>query len=639
VHFDVHMNETCTDVGRNLTHETVHRILDRVRPDYIQIDCKGHYGLASYPTRVGSPAPGFEQDPLRIWREATAERGVALYMHYSGVWDAQALRENPEWACWDADAKPDENHASLFGPYVRERLIPQLIELAEDYGVDGVWVDGDCWAVQVDYRPEALAAFREATGLERIPRDPAEEGFQAYLDFCREGFRRYLRTYVDAVHARCPGFQIASNWAFSSYMPEPVSAEVDFLSGDYSMINSIHTARLEARALTRQHENWDLMAWGFAGPTDPQAFTAKPAVQLMQEAAQVLAQGGGFQVYYRQKADTTIHDWQMEAMGRVAEFCRARQKACHRGRAIPQVAVLLGTEDFRLRVNRPFRYTPEWIAPVRGTLFALLDSGYAVELLGEHHLAGRLQEYPLVVLPQTRHLAPGFREELLAYVRGGGTLLVIGADAAAAFAGELDVTPHAGGAVEQAVRFLEADGRLAAYLGRYLPVDPGPRAEALGAARMDNDFQAERETVATVAELGRGRIAGIYADLGDSYAACRTAEMRTFLGSVARSLFAEPLVELRGEGRVDVACQRTAEGLLAVHLLNLNGPHGDRTVHTYDCIPPAGPLEVSIRLDAPPRAIRRVPGNRKRKFRYENGFATIELRRLEIHEILLVEEG
>ena len=49
------------------------------------------------------------------------------------------------------------------------------------------------------------------------------------------------------------------------------------------------------------------------------------AVQLEREAAVVLALGGGFQAYFQQKRDGSIHDERMPVMGEVAKFCRARQ--------------------------------------------------------------------------------------------------------------------------------------------------------------------------------------------------------------------------------------------------------------------------------------------------------------------------
>jgi hypothetical protein len=53
---------------------------------------------------------------LRVWREATARRGVALCMHYSGVWDSEAIRQHPDWAAVNADGKTNANATSFYGP-------------------------------------------------------------------------------------------------------------------------------------------------------------------------------------------------------------------------------------------------------------------------------------------------------------------------------------------------------------------------------------------------------------------------------------------------------------------------------------------------------------------------------------------
>ena len=65
-------------------------------------------------TKVGNPAPGFVGDPLRIWREVTARRGVALYMHYSGVWDSEAILRHPDWGAINADGKTNTNATSFW---------------------------------------------------------------------------------------------------------------------------------------------------------------------------------------------------------------------------------------------------------------------------------------------------------------------------------------------------------------------------------------------------------------------------------------------------------------------------------------------------------------------------------------------
>ena len=136
IHFDFHANSSDSGIGVNTTPEMIQEILDKVHPDYIQIDCKGHPGYSSYPTLVGNPAPGVTGDPLAVWREVTARNGVALYLHYSGVWDSRAVELHPEWAVKDKDGNPSKNNTSVFSPYVEKLMIPQFKELAGKYGVD-----------------------------------------------------------------------------------------------------------------------------------------------------------------------------------------------------------------------------------------------------------------------------------------------------------------------------------------------------------------------------------------------------------------------------------------------------------------------------------------------------------------------
>ncbi|MCZ7638718.1 MAG: hypothetical protein M5U12_23265 [Verrucomicrobia bacterium] len=170
------------------------------------------------------------------------------------MWDGEAVRRHPEWAVVKADGQRDDRMTSVFGPYVDQLLIPQLRELAGDYRADGVWVDGECWATVPDYGAAATAAFRAATGIEGIPRKPGEAHWIEWMDFHREAFRKYLRHYLAALKESHPDFEVASNWAFSDHMPEPVSADVAFLSGDFSPQNSLNSARFSARCLQNQGE-------------------------------------------------------------------------------------------------------------------------------------------------------------------------------------------------------------------------------------------------------------------------------------------------------------------------------------------------------------------------------------------------
>ena len=78
-------------------------------------------------------------------------------------------------------------------------------------------------------------------------------------------------------------------------------------------------------------------------------------------------------------------------------------------------------------------------------------------------------------------------------------------------------------------------------------------------------------------------------------------------------------------------------GRLHVHLVNTAGPHEDVDVYAFDEIPPVGPLDVALRLPAPPTRIVRQPAGEALPFTMRDGRAVVTLPRLEIHDVLVVE--
>lgn len=627
IHFDFHAGPDCTEVGKNTTPAMVENIIDLVRPDYLQIDCKGHAGFSSYPTKIGHPAPGFVGDPLRVWRDATARRGVALYMHYSGVWDSQAVKEHPDWGALNADGSLNGRATSFFGPYAEKLLIPQLHELAGDYGVDGVWVDGECWASVPDYSEAAQRAFREATGFQDVPRKPTDAHWYEFLQFHRQAFRNYLNRYIAEVKQTHPTFQICSNWAFTDHMPEAVCAPVDFLSGDYSPQDSVNSARLSARFLARQGRPWDLMAWSFSTQPDRRQ---KTVVQLQREAAVVLALGGGFQAYYKQKRDGSIYDEQMPVMAEVAQFCRARQAICHHAEAVPQIALLFSTAAHYRRINGLFSRDN---AQLDGALRALLEGQQAVEVLAEHQLAGRLGEYPLIVIPEWEYLEPQFKDDLIEYVRAGGNLLLVGPRTAALFAQELQVTFEGEPTASRPI-YLAHDGALQVLQATTQAVQLGAAATPMGKLHQANDPGSASQPAASIRQLGRGQIAATYFSFGRGYCDAPTEMSRNFLNGLVRRLFPNPLVEVTGSSDVDVCLARN-HGKLLVNLVNTAGPHSTQSI--LDSIPPIGPLTLTIRQSVRPTQLTLEPAGQQLPFEYRDGLVRCTVPQVVLHEIVVIE--
>lgn len=637
IHHDFHARNIDIAVGEHTTREMVEGIIKRVRPDYIQTDCKGHHGLSSYPTKVGNPAPNIVGDPLRVWRDVTAEHGVALYLHYSGIVDAKAIELHPEWARLDENGQPEVTNAvSLFSPYAEELMIPQIKELIDVYGVDGIWVDGDCWGAGRDYRPEALQAFTDETGIEDGFRTAADPHYMTFTTWSREVFRRYLRNYVDVLHAYAPGFQVASNWAYSSFMPEAVTSNVDFLSGDSAPITKSYP-RFEARVLAHQGKPWDLMTWSFGGGF---ALEGTPVVglkstpQLEQEAATIISLGGGYQSVSNQRLDGAIIDWQLEVMENVAEFCRDRQELSHQAELVPQIA-LIHTGEASYTGPGPLFLSIGLVDHLLGTLEALVGAQNVVDIRMPHQLdAAGLAAYPLVIVPEWATLPTAFRDQLTAYAENGGSLLVIGPQAIINFEEQLDVLLE-GPFEPEAIKFLEHDGWLDGRKAAYQKPTLGPRAVPFGLMYDGFDTNTTPEPAAAITELGKGKIAGIFMSMGKYYRDTQTSIPRKFLQRVIRELFPTPAVEVTGSSFIEVVLAKKA-GKTVVHLINTAGHADNARVYIFDEVPPVGPLRVVVRQDEAPRRVSLEPAGTDLEFSYEDGAVTVTVPRVDVHAMVVV---
>lgn len=575
VHFDFHAGPDCTEIGRRTTPEAVAAVLDRVRPDFVQVDGKGHAGYASWPTRHGVAAPGFVRDALKIWRDVTAARGVSLYVHYSGVWDGMAVKR-PGWAVRRADGNADERATSFWGPYLEEQMLPQLRELADDYRVDGVWVDGDCWSVELDYRPEAVEEFLRQTGgrFAAAPRHAADPGWDAFVDFHRAAYRRYLNRYVAAMAASHPAFEVCSNWAFSDHMPEPVSVPVALLSGDLSFKDSVNAARLGARYLAGQGRPWDLMAWSFV--LDGDRRRNKGARQIERELALVMAQGGAVQVYFGQNRDASVDLDTVAVMGEVAEFCRARQAWVQGSAPMSDIAVVLSKESAYRGNPSPFGRRQ---AEVREVLRALVEAGWTVDVVGEHSLRADLLRHRVVVAPERAGPGPELAALLAQRAAQGGSVVMAGSSSAfAAARASVGVAASAAPVV-------------------ILPTVNEP-APATGDAKM----------------LSAGAL-------------LRAVE----------SLVPTPSIRLSGvpNGAVEVVTSRKGDESM-IHLINTSGPHATELI--LDRIEPTGPVAVEWRRAKPPQEVTLQPGARRAEWTYAAGVLRVTVPRVDVHEIVVVRE-
>lgn len=635
LHFDLHPNNRDVALGRDLTPEMADRLLAEVKPDYIQYDCKGHVGYMGYASAVSTPASNIVKDSLAIWRQATARNGAGLYIHFSGVWDSLAIQQHPEWAAVRADGTPDPNATSTFGPYVDQRMIPQLEEAIRKYDLDGAWVDGECWAVRPDYSKAAAEAFTRATGIRPLPKGPGDRGWQEFLDFHRARFREYVKHYIDEIHRFRPSFQVASNWLYTTYVPERPELPVDFISGDYLGNASISTARLEARYLSAVQKPWDLMAWGFQhNAASVTGHSHKSAVQLQQEAAVVLAQGGGFQIYYQPTRAGWIDERNTRVMAQVARFCRARQAVSHQTEAVPGIGVVFSSTSLYTTANKMFGGWGANTNPARGIVDALVANQYSVDVIPEWRLAELAGRYGLIVLPDWPNAGLAVKDTLTRYVRGGGKLLLVGAENAALFAPELPVTLSGDAAVQQA--FVAGREVFANVSGHWQNIEPG-NATVIEQRYPSYDSMRGGVAAATVSASGSGQVAAIYGPLGSVYAATHAAPARDFLKKVVEAVYT-PALRVEAPPVVEVALRRKGQKTL-LHLVNSAEMQVAADYAVIDYIPPVGPVKVSLKLEKRPGSVTLEPGGKPLAGEWNDGTWNGTVDRVEIHSVVVFGEG
>ena len=629
VHSDFHAYpDFGTVVGATLKEEDIRSICENAKPDFIQIDCKGHPGYASYPTKFGNGMP-MAFDTLALWRRITNEYGIRLYMHFSGVFDVKYCNEHPEDTEIMANGRYSKS-VRLDGKYLDECFIPQICEIVDNYNIDGIWIDGDCWAVGVDYRPECLQKFEQKTGISLNGAIPVKKGdpyFDELLEFTREEYRAYINHYIDALHEKYPELEICVNWAFSDHMPEPVCADVDFLSGDLDPMKGVYSSRYAGRMLALQNKPWDLMSWGFRSSIYGTPLTTpKNPVQLMQEAAAVISLGGAYQNNLLQFIDGSPDIDRILMDLPLAEFIRERRPFCHRGNIIDQAVMFIPSYDRYREMTRPF--TREGREKFFGLTALLCDSGESLSIVNEYMFKDNFKNYPLVILPELYSvLKDETVEQLRSYVTEGGSLLVTGTKTAkqlaeAGFPYETEsytARPYVPGWVAGCTGYKKSEypEGTPAYLSIDGGVDCGVTVGALTVkaenakviATLHPSLQDKAGVpTAIVTPYGKGKLGVIGMNIGTQYNECVQYQHRNLIRKMTALLY-DPIAKVESaDGLCEIVCL-SVNGELMLQVLNAGGGHRDLQLCTENYIPPLKNTVISVRGDIDVKEIVLQPDN------------------------------
>lgn len=649
LHYDLHARVDDTELGLHCAPEELVPLLELAGPDFLQTDCKGHPGYASWESRTpeASVPPGLRADALKGWREAARRMGIPLHCHYSGLWDAAAGAKHPEWQRLDAEGKPVAGRMCTRRGYVEGLMIPQLLELVDGYEVDGFWIDGDLWATEPCWCGLCREEFSRRTGIAEIPKKPQDPDWAAWISFQLESFNEYVTRYCEAVHARREGILVCSNWLQTFRNPGPPAAPTDWISGDNAWMWGMDASRCEARFLSTRGKHWDIMLWSFCKPhamEDPESpWVFKPLAMLQQEAAVILALGGGLQVYETVPGirDGRLVPWRMKELGELGRFAKARRSLCQDSETIGQIAVLHSESHAAAHRGANLMWGVD-TAPARGAVCSLLENHYNVDLMDEWALRDRLSGFPCVVVPEQAEMSERMVGALKDWVLAGGKLLLTGAGVPERF-GEEFLGVKAGPVLGAATWHLPVGERtVPAYSAswRFLePLEAKPMAH-LGRSGFPGDLVPDAPAW-TLRKAGDGAVAYVPFDLFRFFDRERPVELRRFIGTVAARLAGRLPIRVAAPSCVDVVLRKHGARTL-VHLINrASGIPATAESGIIDEIPVVGPVIVEMDVPFRPRSVtlafEKEPVQSKFEQAGAGGTLFAAIARLRIHAALVVE--
>jgi len=642
MHFDLHANMGDTELGAKITHDNLKASLELIKPDWIQCDCKGHPGVTSWSTEIGTKSPGIVNDALRIHADVCKELNIPLVMHYSGVWDEAAVKKHPQWEVVSASGKPYGGAMRSTCPlsgYLDELMIPQMLELIDKYDVDGFWVDGDCWAVQFCYCDRCKSEFKKRTNLD-APTDANDSNWNKWVDFQRTLFLERVAKYTKAVHDRKLSCLVTSNWLYTFGSPIEETVDTDYISGDLSSMYGLKSAMLEGHFLVNRNKEWDLMTWGFTNNNnDGSGYTAKTVNQLKQECAYITACGGASMIYDTPQRNGILTKWHCENYGEVSKFIKDREAA--RGfESVPQIAIIHSPQDFFYNAkysiitldsnNNVFKRTI-------GALESLLENHYHADVLMPSMIKNKYKNYKLIVINEQYYFDEAFVNNIKEYVKDGGKVLITGVYCPNTFSDLLGVT---GKDVAYNDFFVEAGKEATSFKAPYRNIELTTAKTFRYTMYQQNIGENETNIpIITYNNYGNGVVCGVYFDIFTQYVNELYPRNRVLVKEIVDKLDCDFILKDVVAPSYVHFILRERDNKLIINLMNTGSiSSGLERPIMIDNIPTVKEIKFKVKLDKRPSKVEYLPTKNNIKYVYKDGFLNVTINDFEILENLVIYE-
>ena len=673
-HYDYYLSANAPDGFSLLDPERLADEICSAGPNLVVVFALNQHGYAYYPSQVAPPHPSLgDRDYTGSMIDALHRRGVQVltYVNYMNI-DQRAT--HPEW--WQRTREGEQVYEAGWGVPcpngpIRGYMSSIVAEVARRFPTDGFFFDmygfnrTGCWcehcrvkfAVDVglpypisdDWGSEswrALVEFRYASALETITaiRDAAKavRPNLVWITHTNPLSPWYRATSVlspivdDIVHT-----EISTRWGKGRWVPGQTA----------KLLRAYGRGKPRIVCLADLHMYWDRPKGWFYIPYS--------ATQLKLQVASLLAHGAWPAPYTEPYPDGRNNPYTVEGIRQAFTMARDLEPYLVESEPIKCVALHFSRHSHDYFGQGEPR---DYVQGFNGAYKALMESHVPFDVVTDEQIVdGSLGEYSLCVLSNSACTSDAVNVGLSAYVQSGGSLLATYKTSLFDECGRrrpdfgLSETLGVRYVTDYEPAYVRAAGPLAEGMTgspiiqqRLLRIDSGPGAEVLGTivAPSPTDLapftyvSAPSRETSWPAMVRSGRVIYCAADVGHTFMRASYPDHVRLIANSVELLAGERIpLRVKAPSTVDVALARQDDRTL-VHLVNMTtnqvvedeGCNAD----TYEVIP-VHQIEIRVRVEVEPRRVFLAADGSALAFRYEDGWVTIELPKLELYEIVVIE--
>ncbi len=397
---------------------------------------QSHAGHCYFPTKVGHMHSAFigREDMIKKTIDLCRADGMNVVGYYSLIFNTCEEDKHPEWRLITApDGTSDRQRGSRYGhccpnnPGYREFIKAQIKEMADYFTLDGMFYDMTYWSGTC-YCEHCMKKYKEE-GFETVP--AVNYGDKEFLRFTalREKMIGDFAKYVtELTNEYMPGLPVEHNYAFGVAAndliycsTELVNEWCDYTGGDLygDLYNHSFTAKYYYNCTKNQPFEYMTCR---CDKTLGAHTNTKSEAQLTTEIMLTVAHHGASLIIDAIDPKGTLDARVYDRLGNIFSKQIPLEKY-FRGEMIDDVGVYYATTGRCNAHAYPFNNKHTSIGATR----ALIEGNIPVGVLSNPK-TGTAAKYKMIIAGMITRISDKNREDMINYVKNGGTLYISGAE-------------------------------------------------------------------------------------------------------------------------------------------------------------------------------------------------------------------